>query len=164
MIKCSHLKELVVVPVLKAMGPSYYSEAAVNLLLGTAAKESEMGFYLKQLGRGPALGIYQMEPETYKWMLTILNKDFGDPNSKRFTLRGNLLEYLPQHDGPANTMIFNLAWATIMCRLRYYVVKAPLPAADDIAGLARYWKKYYNTSAGKGTEQEFINAYRKYVK
>lgn len=36
-----------------------------------------------------------------------------------------------------------------------YTVTA-LPASEDIAGLATYWKQYYNTPQGKGTEAEFI--------
>jgi hypothetical protein len=43
-----------------------------------------------------------------------------------------------------------------MCRLHYRRVPEPLPDAEDINGLAAYWKKYYNTKAGRGSESEFI--------
>ena len=40
-----------------------YSPVAENLIMGTAAQES--GFtYIKQLGGGPALGMFQVEPAT----------------------------------------------------------------------------------------------------
>ena len=42
-----------------------HSDNAVNLLMGTAAQESHLGKYRKQLGGGPALGIFQMEPATF---------------------------------------------------------------------------------------------------
>ena len=38
---------------------------AIDLLMGTCAQESHMGTYLRQLGGGPALGIFQMEPFTF---------------------------------------------------------------------------------------------------
>lgn len=43
-----------------------HSESAENLLIGTAAQESALGEYIRQLGNGPALGIFQMEPATFK--------------------------------------------------------------------------------------------------
>ena len=42
------------------------SPAAEALMLGTVAQESHCGRYLHQLGKGPALGIFQMEPTTYR--------------------------------------------------------------------------------------------------
>ena len=38
-----------------------------------------------------------------------------------------------------------------------------LPNSYDIEGLAKYWKKYYNTEGGKGTVEKFIEKYEKYV-
>jgi hypothetical protein len=35
--------------------------------------------------------------------------------------------------------------------------------ATDVFKLAEYWKKYYNTPKGKGTVQQFIQSYNKYV-
>ncbi|MHC5804382.1 hypothetical protein ACYTX7_09245, partial [Streptococcus pyogenes] len=56
------LKVLVIGPTLKTIG--LYSEAADQLILGTIFQESRAK-YLKQLGNGPALGVIQMEPNTY---------------------------------------------------------------------------------------------------
>lgn len=47
-----------------------YSVDAVELLMLTAATESNLGYYLKQVGGGPALGIFQCEPNTYDWAQT----------------------------------------------------------------------------------------------
>ena len=41
-----------------------YSEDAVDLLMMTAAAESNLGEYLRQIN-GPALGAFQMEPGTH---------------------------------------------------------------------------------------------------
>ncbi len=120
-----------------------YSDSAVNLLLGTAAQESQFGTYLKQLGAGPALGVFQMEEPTFNWLKKV---------------------YVPKYQiGEFAELEYNLKQAILLCRLRYQIVPEPLPAADDIEGLARYWKHYYNTLAGKGKVTEFISNYNKYV-
>ena len=54
MIDADHLRREIVAPALRHIG--MWSEAAENLLLGTAAVESRMGTYLRQIG-GPALGM-----------------------------------------------------------------------------------------------------------
>lgn len=59
MIDPQQMKELIIIPVLQAMGK--FSPAAVNLMLGTMAQESSCGKYLKQLDDGVALGVFQME-------------------------------------------------------------------------------------------------------
>ena len=63
-INTKHLRLYIIRPTLQKI--NLWSEAAENLLLGTAAQESLLGTYLKQNGNGPALGIYQMEPNTHK--------------------------------------------------------------------------------------------------
>ncbi|HQO65941.1 MAG TPA: two-component regulator propeller domain-containing protein, partial [Spirochaetales bacterium] len=57
-----HLRDLIIRPTLVDMG--HYSPEAEALLLGIAAQEARGGRYLAQL-RGPARGIYQMEPATH---------------------------------------------------------------------------------------------------
>lgn len=157
----AHLKELVIRPTL--LDFELWSESAENLLLGTAAQESQMGYFLKQNlqgqdGKGKALGIYQMEPPTHMdlWLNFL--------TYKKGLIRkiGSMFAYRGIHP-PATEMIHNIKYATIMCRLHYLRVKDPLPDSQDILGLAKYWKKSYNTSQGKGTEEEFIENYNRYI-
>lgn len=155
-ISCKDLRELVVRPTLKHL--NLWSPAAEDLILGTAAQESAMGTYLAQIN-GPALGIYQMEPRT--WADILVNfLSFKESLDK-------LVEDLKTKDcivsGPEE-MIGNLYYATAMCRIHYYRVPEALPVHKDVKGYARYWKKYYNTELGKGTEDEFIENYKRYVK
>lgn len=132
------------------------SPAARNLLLGTIAQESHMGKYLVQLGEGPALGIAQMEPATHD--------DIWDNYLK---YRQPIVQKLDQllclgftkHD----QLKWNLAYAVAMARLHYRRVSAPLPDADDVTQLAHYWKDHYNTVFGKGTVDEFIHNYQRFV-
>lgn len=130
-----------------------YSIEAVNLLLGTAAQESQMGHYIRQLFHGPALGIFQMEPATFSDHLTYLNRN---PRLKEKVLKAAGVTELT-----AEQLEWNIALAICMARVHYYRKPALLPST--IEEMAAYWKKHYNTYLGKGTEEEFIVNYKKYV-
>lgn len=140
-------------PALKYM--DLYSEAAENLLLGTAAQESNMGLHTRQISGGPAVGIYQIEPATHK-----------DVIYNYVIFRDNLLKKIQAVQVGQNSedhLVGSLFYQTIIARLIYARIKEPLPKADDKKGLANYWKKYYNTIKGKGTTEEFIKNYCTYV-
>lgn len=125
---------------------------AIELLMLTSAQESHLGTYIRQLGTGPALGIFQMEPNT--------EADIWN-NYLRYKkeLRGKVLEFKSQrHDD----LYWNLGYQVCMCRVHYLRQPGALPNATDINGLAAYWKKYYNTYLGKGTVAEAIHNYYKY--
>jgi len=135
------------------------SNTAVNLLLGTAAQESNFGTYLRQLGDGPARGVFQMEPDTEM-----------DIWKNYLSYRPGLIKTIQTVVGVSNSTMTsilhlegNLIYQIIMARLHYRRVKEPLPDVNDIKGLANYWKKYYNTALGKGTVEEFVKNYHKYV-
>lgn len=136
------------------IGLDLHRPEAVELILGTIAQESHNGEYIRQLGNGPALGICQMEPATFR---DIVNTYLGcRPDlAKRIisvtgvnALRSEYLEY-------------NLALSIAMCRVHYLRVKEAIP--QDLIGWARYWKKYYNTASGRGTEVEFVKNFNKFV-
>ncbi len=132
------------------------SEAAVNLLLGTAAQESRFGTYLRQIGGGPALGVFQMEPDTE---LDIWNNYLR----YRAELTGVIANMTGEICPSSIALESNVAYQIAMTRIHYRRVPYAFPKANDIAGLARYWKRHYNTHLGAGTEEEFINNYAKYV-
>lgn len=163
MISPAHLRTHVITPVLQAM--DMWSPAAANLMLGTAMQESRCGEYLAQIG-GPALGIFQIEPSTARDL--IFRYLTGRPAlRRRFEMAFRLLDSRPinwtsvDHDSMWQQLITDLRFNTAVARLRYWIVPEPLPAADDVEGLARYWKQYYNTHLGRGTEEEWINNYQK---
>lgn len=144
-INAKQLREAIIRPTLTLIG--LYSEAAENLLFGTAAHESNGGTYVKQVG-GPALGLYQMEPRTYD---DIWNSYLTGRTLREQVLSACMYEMKP----PAEHLLWNMRLSTIMCRLHYLRVPKALPASDDIDGLAAYWKQYYNTPLGKGTPEQF---------
>ncbi len=139
MLDPSQLKELVIRPTLVKIG--LWSRAAENLVLGTGLAESQLQ-HLRQLGGGPALGLYQMEPETHDDIWETFLKFRVELASK---VQGLCSPY-PR----LSQLIGNLEYATAMCRVRYFRAPAGLPAADDANGMAQYWKKWYNTPLGAG--------------
>lgn len=149
-INTKQLIELIIRPTLQDLG--LYSLSAEQLLAGTCAQESGMGTYIKQVGKGPALGIFQMEPLTH------------DDLWENYLSRGDLwLKVCHKYgDTEAKDMIYDLSYACAMARIHYLRIKEPLPPADNIPALAAYWKRYYNTALGKGKESEYIANWNKY--
>lgn len=142
----NHLMDFVIIPTLKEMGKVrkvFDSEDAQMLMLATACHESECGKYLRQVnnrgGYSTAWGIYQCEPETHDWLLSWCSRD---DNRDILNLVNRVL--LPDFT-PISQLASNLVYATIMCRLRYYLSSLPLPDGDDIDAIANYWGKFYQT-------------------
>ncbi len=142
-------------PALKNVG--LYSLSAEQLLLGTCATESQMGYYVRQV-IGPAKGPYQMEPFTHDdiWK-TYLNSRNDIVNKIMFAC--NFM-----NKPTSDELVYNFMYATIMARIRYLRVPEKLPFINDIEAQAAYYKKYYNTPKGKATEQDYIDAYYHYIK
>lgn len=135
----SQFRDLIIATTLKDLG--LYSKAAERLVLGTGIVESNL-MLIRQVGGGPARGVYQCEVATHKdiWANYLkYKKDLGQ-------LVGT---FLTGHDEPENQLYGNHYYSTAICRIHYLRQKAPLPAEDDFKGMAEYHKRYYNTAAGK---------------
>lgn len=46
--------------------------------------------------------------------------------------------------------------STVLCRVGYMMKPEPLPKVDDTQAQAEYWKKHWNTEAGKGTVNHYL--------
>jgi len=152
-----HLLAYVIRPTLAHMGDRYANPAAAQLVLGTAIVESRLK-WLQQLGGGPARGLWQMEPETFKRHMNWLRAGRHLLRSRINELLGGD-ELLGEGMGEFVQLAGNLYFACAMCRVHYLRVLAPLPEYDDIRGMGRYWKAHYNTPAGKGTVEGYIKAW-----
>jgi len=156
MINVDHLVKYVIRPTLEYL--DMYSEAAENLLIGTAAHESRLE-YLHQV-HGPAIGLWQMEPDTYNDIYT----NYLDYRSELKAIVRDLAS--SRYSGTTidpDEMHGNLYYACGLARIHYRRVSEPLPDKNDITGLAKYYKRYYNSSSGSATEQDFIDAYNKVI-
>lgn len=136
-------------------GLGLHSPGAVSLLLGTAAQESRFGTYLRQIGKGPALGVFQMEPATEQDIWKNYLHYHPDLVAKIKGVTGE--------SGPGPHLRWNLAYQVAMARVHYRRKNPPIPAWNNIEGLGAYWKQHYNTPIGKGTVEEFTSNYRRFV-
>lgn len=153
MIDNKQLRELIIKPALSKL--QMYSTNAEEILVFTCATESLGGKYLKQVN-GPALGIYQMEPNTYTdiWENYIKN-------------RGALLNMLTLNFDVGRIplperMVYDLRFATAMARLHYARAKEPLPSAENVDAIWKYYKKYYNTPLGKAKKNQQLSIIRSF--
>lgn len=156
MIHAADLQTLVIRPALMAIG--LHSDASERLLVGTAATESTVGTVTRlRQTVGPALGIFQIEPATHQdvWRNYLAFRP-------ELAARVRALcppEYV-QPDGTIEdtALVGCLPYAAAIARLVYVRAKPPLPAADDVPGLADYWVRFYNRG-GKGTVAKFMQAW-----
>lgn len=150
----NHFRIYVLRPTLEQL--KLWSPSAEMLLLGTALAESDNLCYLHQLGKGPALGLYQMEPRTHD--------DIWDNFlSFRKGLRRDVLGLMAPIPEAHQQLMTNLAYATAMARVHYLRKQEPLPAPEDLRELAHYWKTHYNTHLGKGNANTFVRYLREAV-
>jgi len=146
-------RQLVIRNTLKSLGE--WAPAHENLLLGTAAQESNMGLSLK---RGRLLGIYHISPNTHR---AVWDKHLLHHPELASRVRG----MAGQHsfiDDPHGELISNLKYATAIAWLIYRRCDEVLPASDDIPGLARYWHRHFRSKAS-ACVAEFISNYQRYI-
>ncbi|BBA32644.1 uncharacterized protein sS8_0679 [Methylocaldum marinum] len=138
------------------MGINKHSIVAEQLLLGTAIQESRLK-YLNQLGGGPALGYFQMEPNTHDdiWKNYLAYRN-------HLAAKVCAVGEISTTNLPDSTILAsNHRYAAAMARVHYLRVPATLPLAGDINAIAGYWKQHYNTYGGKGTIDEFVINWQK---
>ena len=151
------LKELVIIPALMKLreyNAKMYSKDAAELMVNIVAHESKGGEYIKQLGAGPALSIFQIEPATHRdvWENFINNRGV----LKEVILGMASLNFYRDDESFDEELIFNLRYAAAIARILLWRDKGALPSEHDLEGQADYWKRVYNTNEGKGTTQRFI--------
>lgn len=139
-------RDHVVRPALKQINA--WTPAAEQLVMATAMAESGV-FFIQQVGRGPARGFFQMEPVTHDdiWERYLSRKPMLLADLKALIMRD-----MDLHD----QLRGNLFYAAAMSRIFYLRFKEPLPEANDWPAMASYWKRYYNTHLGAGSEEGFL--------
>lgn len=147
------LGTLVVRPTLDYLGMG--GPVAEALMLGTAAQES--GFRkLHQDWGGPALGLWQMEPETEDDIHGSFLRYRPELASKVASLT------LPPRPG-VDQLVGNLYYACAMARISYYRSPQALPSTVDLEALGKLYKLVYNTPGGAATVEEWVVNYRNLV-
>lgn len=118
-----------------------HSDHCVELLAMIVAHESLGGKYRRQVGGGPALGVYQMEPATHD---SIWNHSD--------TIHGKALKLGIKRD--LSKLEFDDRYATFVARCYLAMDKNPLPKTPE--AMAAYCKSYWNRT-GKATPEKYLN-------
>lgn len=144
--------DCIVAPAVRML-PFPNRRARALLLLATGMRESEELTYIKQI-RGPALGLYQIEPTTIDYLVNYM---YMQRNEK---LTGVLMQVKAPGFSYVEQMPWNLMLGTILAAVRYWVVPEPLPAEGDANGMASYWGRYYNTRNVEKEVKDFARRYK----
>ncbi len=131
-----------------------WTRASENLLVGTGLVESEFKFLVQH--PGPALSPWQIEPKSFTSLIARLSMD------KELMMR--VLNVLGMATLPtdANHLVGNMTLACIVARLKYWYNATPLPNADNVEALAKYWAKIYNTRNDPKDIKRFVYLYDQY--
>lgn len=157
MLNIPQFRSLVIKPALITIGR--YSEDAEELLLGTALVESNLSWLAQN--RGPALGVFQMEPRTHKdiWRNYLAHRHTLRELVHCLTTMDSLNGTLPFHE----ELAFNLRYSAALARIHYLRIPEPLPSRLSVWDMASYWKRHYNTELGAGRPEDFVNRYNIYA-
>lgn len=129
-----------------------YSDEFLFLLLGTAAVETNNGKYLNN---PIARGLFQIEPETAKYTIDIINKLDND------TWKDILNQSMLQDKNLRYQLHTNLELQVVMMFLALQVKGLDMETLTlDRHDLAVIWKKYWNTWKGKGTVNRFKSRWK----
>lgn len=137
-IYANDLRELVIRPTLLALNE--WSLTAENLLLGTAAQESHLGFRMRS-DKDNGLGIYCISPQTHvqvwdKYLVT-------DPE-----LASRLRGFASQQQflkTPHSELIINLSYSSGIAWMIYKRHHLTLADNLNVHELAKCWLNYYCT-------------------
>lgn len=146
----SDLRQLVIRTTLKYL--HQWSPAAENLLVGTAIQESGAGFCIKE---GRQLGLYHISPSAHRavWDHYLIHHP-----EMASDIRGLASQHAFLSD-PHGELVTNLKYATAIAWSIYCKAGKPLPAADDLEGLSRFWHSHFHHRPS-GTAKDFIRNYR----
>ena len=138
------------------MPKGYQSDDAVELLLGTAARESRLGKFPDRPGMG-GVGPFQVNPKTEEHLW----ESYLKQNPK---LAKNLTRVTGVAGPNPEALKGNFPYSAVMARLAYTRAKnEPIPSRHDPVGMANYWKNHYNTAAGQGTPEGFLETYHELI-
>ena len=134
------------------------SPEAIDLVYGTALAETGLRDIVQE--SGPALGFWQMEPDTHDdiWK-NFLSHENTLKNAIITITRINPLTINKDEDiGIANhPLVWNLRYACIMTRIHYDRQSGEIPKKPGEQ--AEYWLEHYN-KGGKGSVTHYLQAWQ----
>ena len=140
-----------------------YTDNVADLLAMIAAHESHLGKYRRQVGGGPARGIYQIELPTHYDL-------FDNYLAYRADALGVFRELFGRDYDPETLLEHNDEYATVVARFLLWRKPEALPAAQwgdsrtrYLEALAQYAKTHWNTEGGAATPAKYLNDYLRFT-
>jgi hypothetical protein len=143
----------IVVAVCGVLGYGGLGGFAVDLLMETAAQETHCGQFRDPTPYGAGRGAFQCDLIAFSDVVERSRPQDVKAISDHFGIDIRKVSH--------NALDTSPLLAAIIARLHYKLVPEPIP--DSIAGRADYWKRYYNTSAGKGSPAEYVKNAREFA-
>lgn len=126
------------------------NNTAVNLIVETAITETGGGT-IEDKTDGAGMGVTQFD-----------RFPFEDLRERSLRLRVKIMKNLGVDITKVqwDDLRYNTFLSLLFTRLQYFPFSEEIP--KTIEERANYWKKYYNTEAGKGTPQHYLEMNKKY--
>ena len=119
-----------------------------------ASHESQMGRWLRQIGGGPARGVFQIEPET-------MHDNYVNFIDLHPSLAAEIRAVTGCDMPSLDQLQFNPLYGAIHARLKLDRSPGAIPSEHQL--MAEYLKQYYNSPDGAATPGDYLSAYQKFV-
>lgn len=116
------------------------------LMLETSAQETRCGTFKDPTPYGAGRGCFQIDKIAFDDLCTRCPPHVYKAIQDAFAIDIRKCQH--------SQVDYSPLLAAIFCRLFYLLVRPPIP--QTVEERAEYWKRYYNTVAGKGTAVEYI--------
>jgi hypothetical protein len=120
---------------------------APNLILETISAETQMGTFPDCTTKS-GYGLCQFDPVGFYDVINRTRRSDKAKVKNKFGYDLNTVRLDQLNDDPVLSII--------LCRLKYKLRPEPIP--NDIMSRAVYWKRFYNSSAGKGTVEHYLES------
>ncbi len=127
-----------------AVRPGMHDPRFTELALMLAAHESHAGLLRKQIGGGPARGLFGFEERSY-----LSTWQHSDTIAETSVALGITCDFDRVEEGDRHSIF--------MCRHLVAMDPAPLPEGPEAC--AQYAKDYWNSPKGKATPAKYLNDY-----
>ena len=131
----------------KVVGVLGGGEPAKRLLKETAASETDYGLAIDK-SWNVGVGIMQFDPIGFEDVKERISPHFKDIVQREFGVIVYRTDLSDLRHSPLLSVIF--------ARLKYKLVPSAIP--NSIQGRAHYWKRWYNSYAGAGTIEHYLDS------
>jgi len=147
------LVNLVIIPTLKEI-PKGLSAEAVQAITMIIAHESKRGNFIKQMGKGPALGLIQMEPTTHNSTWKYGDSIWKNAFHMAIITERELKE--KRHPLPGR-LVYDIRYNVFMARQRLFMKTESLPGTPY--QMSDYLKRFWNSTQGAADSNSYLRDY-----